>query len=113
MKYVCVFIVLGFFVVMFGYVIYDVFKFGFLFFIFYILYVVLFWMVFSNYEVEGYFFVIDLFFSMFRMIVVDEYNYDGLLKVKFIMVKVFCGIYIVFLGVICLNLFIVLMFDIF
>lgn len=113
MKYARAFTALGPFVVMLGHMIYDVLKFGFLFFTFYIPYAASFWMVFSEHEVEGYSAITDLLFSMFRMTVVDEYNYDGLSKAKPIMAKVLCGTYIAFSGVICLNLFIALMSDTF
>lgn len=113
MKYARAFTALGPFVVMLGHVIYDVLKFGFLFFIFYIPYAASFWMVFSQQEVDGYSAITDLLYSMFRMTVVDEYNYDGLSKAKPIMAKVLCGTYIAVSGVICLNLFIALMSDTF
>lgn len=113
MKYARAFTTLGPFVVMLGHVIYDVLKFGFLFFVFYIPYAASFWMVFSQKEVEGYSSIPDLLYSMFRMTVVDEYNYDGLSRAKPIMAKVLCGTYIAASGVICLNLFIALMSDTF
>jgi len=113
MKYARAFTALGPFVVMLGHVIFDVLKFGFLFFIFYIPYAASFWMVFSQQEVDGYSAITDLLYSMFRMTVVDEYNYDGLSKAKPIMAKVLCGTYIAVSGVICLNLFIALMSDTF
>lgn len=113
MKYARAFTALGPFVVMLGHVIYDILKFGFLFFIFYIPYAASFWMVFSQHGVDGYSAITDLLYSMFRMTVVDEYNYDGLSQAKPIMAKVLCGTYIAASGVICLNLFIALMSDTF
>ena len=113
MKYARAFTTLGPFVVMLGHVIYDVLKFGFLFFIFYIPYAASFWMVFSQKGVDGYSSITDLLYSMFRMTVVDEYNYDSLSRAQPIMAKVLCGTYIAVSGVICLNLFIALMSDTF
>lgn len=113
MKYARAFTSLGPFVVMLGHVINDILKFGFLFFTFYIPYAASFWMVFSGHQVEGYSDITDLLYSMFRMTVVDEYNYDGLEQVKPMMAKVLCGTYIAISGVICLNLFIALMSDTF
>lgn len=113
MKYARAFTTLGPFVVMLGHVIYDVLKFGFLFFIFYIPYAASFWMVFSRKGVDGYSSITDLLYSMFRMTVVDEYNYDSLSRAQPIMAKVLCGTYIAVSGVICLNLFIALMSDTF
>lgn len=104
---------LGPFVVMCGHIIFDVLKFAFLFMIFYIPYAASFWMVFSNYSISGYSDVSDLLYSMFRMTVVDEYNYDGLSKAEPIMSKILCGTYIAFSAIICLNLFIALMSDTF
>ena len=113
MKYARAFTALGPFVVMLGHMINDLLKFGFLFSIFYIPYAASFWMVFKNHDVEGYSTVTDLLFSMFRMTVVDEYNYDGLAKEEPVMSKILCGTYIAFSAVICLNLFIALMSDTF
>lgn len=109
MKYARVFTAIGPFIVMLSHVVYDVLKFGFLFFTFYIPYAASFWMVFSQQEIEGYSDVTDLLYSMFRMTIVNEYNYDGLSRSKPIMAKVLCGTYIAASGVICLNLFIALM----
>ncbi|XP_031555285.1 transient receptor potential cation channel subfamily V member 4-like [Actinia tenebrosa] len=104
---------LGPFVVMCGHLIFDVLKFGFLFIIFYVPYAASFWMVFSNHSVSGYSEVSDLLYSMFRMTVVDEYNYDGLSEAEPIMSKILCGTYIALSAITCLNLFIALMSDTF
>ena len=113
MKYARAFTALGPFVVMLGHVINDVLKFGFLFFIFYIPYAASFWMVFNQQGVKGYSDITDLLFSMFRMTIVDEYNYEDLSQSKPVMAKVLCGTYIAASGVVCLNLFIALMSDTF
>ena len=113
MKFARAFTALGPFVVMLGHVSHDVLKFAFLFFVFYIPYAASFWMVFGNQDVQGYSQVQDLLFSMFRMTVVDEYNYDALTAADPYMSKILCGTYISFSAIICLNLFIALMSDTF
>ncbi|EDO49167.1 predicted protein, partial [Nematostella vectensis] len=107
------FTALGPFVVMLGHLIYDILKFFFLFVVFYIPYAASFWMVFSSHNISGYSTIADLLFSMFRMTVVDDYNYDELSKAEPIMSKILCGTYLAFSAIICLNLFIALMSDTF
>lgn len=104
---------IGPFVVMGGHLILDVLKFGLLYIVLYIPYAASFWMVFASHKVKGYSEVSDLLYSMFRLTVVDDYNYDGLSEVKPIMAKVLCGTYIALSAIVCLNLFIALMSDTF
>lgn len=113
LKFARAFTALGPFVVMLGHVSHDVLKFCSLFFVFYIPYAASFWMVFGHRDIKGYSKAEDLLFSMFRMTVVDEYNYDGLASADSLMSKVLCGTYIAFSAIICLNLFIALMSDTF
>ena len=114
LKYARAFTALGPFVVMMSHVISDTLKFAFLFFVFYIPYAASFWMIFGQRQkVQGYSEVNDLLYSMFRMTVVDEYNYDALTAVEPVMAKILCGTYIAFSAIVCLNLFIALMSDTF
>ena len=113
LKFARAFTALGPFVVMLSHVSRDVLKFCFLFFVFYIPYAASFWMVFGRHDVVGYSRAEDLLFSMFRMTVVDDYNYDGLVTADSVMSKILCGTYIGFSAIICLNLFIALMSDTF
>lgn len=48
MKVFCGFVILGLFIVMIGYIIDDVFKFGFFYFEIYVLYVCVFWIIFGG-----------------------------------------------------------------
>lgn len=104
---------IGPFVVMGGHLIFDVLRFGLLYIILYIPYAASFWMVFAGYKVSGYSNISDLLYSMFRMTVVDDYNYDNLSEKEPIMSKILCGTYIALSAVVCLNLFIALMSDTF
>ena len=116
MKYARPFKTTGPFVVMLAHMVGDILKWGFLFLVFYIPYSAAFWMVFggiSPVPVSGYTNVSDLFYQLFRMTVVDEYNFEELQAADSVMARFLCGSYITFSHVIILNLLIALLSDTF
>lgn len=116
MKTARAFTSLGPFVVMLSHFGGDTLKFGFLYLLFYLPFAVAFWMIFGaeqNPPVEGYGTPGELLFSMLRLTVVDDYNFDGLSKADPFMARLLCGLYITLSSIICLNLFIALMSDTF
>lgn len=116
MKYARPFKTTGPFVVMLVHMVGDILKWLFLFLVFYIPYSAAFWMIFgaiSPIPVRGYTNVSDLFYQLFRMTVVDEYNFQGLQAADSVMARFLCGSYITFSHVIILNLLIALLSDTF
>ena len=112
MKYARPFRQTGPFVITLGHIAADFLKWGFLFFIIYIPYAASFWMVFGGVNpkpVDGYETVSELLFNVFRMTVVDQYNYDGLARRDANMAKLLCGSYIALSAVIILNILIALL----
>ena len=114
LKYARPFKILGLFVVMLSHVATDTVKILFLSMHFFIPYLAAFWITFGSYGIEGYTLKYgDLFYSLFQMIVVGDYNFDKLTTHAQIMSRLLVGTYIFFGGIICLNLFIALMADTF
>ena len=113
MKYVRAFRALGPFVVMLEHVLFDSMRFGFLFLEFYIPYGVAFWVIFGTQSVSGYASVWELCYNLLQISVVGDYGFDNLEKSDKIMARLLCGTYIVFSGIVCLNLFIALLSDTF
>ena len=116
MKTARAFTSLGPFVVMLSHFVGDTLKFAFLYLLFYLPFSVAFWMIFGAEQktpVEGYGTPAELLFSMLRLTVVDDYNFDGLSQADPFMARLLCGIYITLSSIICLNLFIALMSDTF
>lgn len=116
MKYARPFKTTGPFVVMLVHMVSDILKWFFLFLVFYIPYSAAFWMIFggiSPIPVRGYTNVSDLFYQLFRMTVVDEYNFEGLQAADSVMARFLCATYITFSHVIILNLLIALLSDTF
>ena len=114
MKTARAFTSLGPFVVMLNHFVGDTLKFGFLYMLFYIPFSVAFWMIFGTEQtVEGYGTTGELLFSMLRLTVVDDYNFEGLSKADPFMARLLCALYLIFSAIICLNLFIALMSDTF
>ena len=112
MKYARPFRQTGPFVIILGHIAADFVKWGFLFFIIYIPYAASFWMVFGGVSptpVEGYGTVSELLFNVFRMTVVDQYNFEGLSQRDPNMAKLLCGSYIAISAVIILNILIALL----
>ncbi len=112
MKYARPFRQTGPFVIILGHITADFLKWAVLFFIIYIPYSASFWMVFGGVSptpVEGYDTVSELLFNVFRMTVVDQYNFRGLSAQDATMAKLLCGTYIALSAVIILNILIALL----
>lgn len=112
MKYARPFRQTGPFVIILGHITADFLKWAVLFFIIYIPYSASFWMVFGGVSptpVEGYGTVSELLFNVFRMTVVDQYNFRGLADQDATMAKLLCGTYIALSAVIILNILIALL----
>lgn len=112
MKYARPFRQTGPFVIILGHITADFLKWAVLFFIIYIPYSASFWMVFGGVSptpVKGYGTVSELLFNVFRMTVVDQYNFHGLADQDATMAKLLCGTYIALSAVIILNILIALL----
>ena len=116
LKYVRPFKGPGPFVQMLGHVIDNIVKWGFLYVVFYIPYAAAFWILFGGISpnpVRGYSEVFDLFVYIFRMTVVDDYNFSGLYEADPTMARILCSSYIAFASIVILNLLIALLSDTF
>ena len=116
LKYVRPFKGPGPFVQMLGHVVNNIVKWGFLYVVFYIPYAAAFWIIFGGISpkpVEGYSDVFDLLVYIFRMTVVDDYNFAGLYEADPTMARILCSSYIAFASIVILNLLIALLSDTF
>lgn len=116
LKYVRPFKGPGPFVQMLGHVIDNIIKWGFLYVVFYIPYAAAFWILFGGISpnpVRGYSNVFDLFVYIFRMTVVDDYNFTDLYAADPTMARILCSSYIAFASIVILNLLIALLSDTF
>lgn len=116
LKYVRAFKGPGPFVQMLGHVIDNIVKWGFLYVVFYIPYAAAFWILFggnSPHPVSGYSEVFDLLVYIFRMTVVDDYNFNELYEADPTMARILCSSYVAFASVVILNLLIALLSDTF
>ncbi|XP_077991342.1 uncharacterized protein LOC144445606 [Glandiceps talaboti] len=73
--------------------------------IFYLAYFFAFWMIFGG-DVEGFTTVSETLFSLFRMSLVDEYNYDGLKCKAPVMCDILVGTYLGLVALIVVSFFI-------
>ena len=114
LKYARPYSMFGLFVVMLSHVVTDTFRIFFLGMHFFIPYAAAFWIIFGVFNIEGYTLTYgEIFYNLFEMIVVGDYNFEGLKSHQEIMSRLLCGTFIFFCGIICLNLFIALMSDTF
>ncbi|XP_070556681.1 polycystin-2-like protein 2 [Ptychodera flava] len=90
----------------------DVARFCFLYFIVYLPYTCSFWMMFGG-DVEEFETVSETLFSLFRMTLVDEYNYDGLKEENPVMCDILVGTYLAISAIVLLNLFIAMLSETF
>lgn len=123
---------LGPFVVMLGAMTSDVIKFGFLYLEFFIPYLCAFWMIFGGNKypenpdgsavnkttteqitVSGFGQFNGAMFSMFRLTLVDDYDYDTMKQIDSIMADILVGSWLALSAILCLNLFIALLSDTF
>ncbi|XP_070556685.1 polycystin-2-like protein 1 [Ptychodera flava] len=106
------FMTLGPFIVMCYKILGDVARFSFLYMVFYIPYTSAFWMMFGG-DVEEFETVSETLFSLFRLTLVDEYNYDGLKEENPVMCDILVGTYLAISAIVLLNLFIAMLSETF
>eukprot|EP00105_Crassostrea_gigas_P041955 XP_019926103.1 PREDICTED: transient receptor potential cation channel subfamily V member 1 isoform X2 [Crassostrea gigas] len=123
MKVARAFALLGPFIVMLSHMVKDLLRFAFLYLEFYLPFVCAFWMIFGGskkgydkptiLEVNGYGNFGDVFYSLFRLTLVDDYDFETMLQIDPIMAKILVGFWLALSAVLCLNLFIALLSDTF
>ncbi|KAI1894449.1 hypothetical protein AGOR_G00115930 [Albula goreensis] len=114
MKHVRAFRVMGPFIVMLGKVVGDVLRFLFLYIEIFIPYACAFWMIFGdNPAVPSMQTVPKLLYSLYRLTLVDEYEFDAMVEVDSIMAHLLCGTFLALSAVLCVNLMIALLSDTF
>ncbi|XP_046327907.2 transient receptor potential cation channel subfamily V member 5-like isoform X4 [Haliotis rufescens] len=123
MKNARAFSTLGPFVVMLGKMIGDLLKFCFLYLEFYIPYACAFWMIFGGdkqkesdgtlVEVDGFGYPTAMMFTLFRLTLVDEYDYANMKLVDSLMADLLVGTWLALSAILCLNLLIALLSDTF
>ncbi|XP_060072617.1 transient receptor potential cation channel subfamily V member 3-like [Ylistrum balloti] len=123
------FSLIGPFIVILSHMLNDLLRFAFLYLEFFLPYVCAFWMIFGGtrvaYEdrhdpnanatitVSGFEDFNAVLFTMFRLTLVDEYQYDDLKLIDPIMTDILVGTWLALSAIICLNLFIALLSDTF
>ncbi|XP_041358930.1 transient receptor potential cation channel subfamily V member 3-like isoform X1 [Gigantopelta aegis] len=124
MKNARAFSVFGPFIVMLGHMMGDMLRFTFLYCEFYIPYVCAFWMLFGSdkksssgdgtvINVTWFNDIGQVMFSLFRMTLVDEYDYASMKQVDSVMADILIGTWLALSAILCLNLFIALLSDTF
>ncbi|GFO19270.1 transient receptor potential cation channel subfamily v member 1 [Plakobranchus ocellatus] len=124
MKNARAFTLLGPFIVMLGHMLKDCVRFLFLYMEFYIPFLAAFWMMFGGTKraesnsteevvVDGYHSPGELFFSMLRLTLVDEYDYANMQKIDSVMADLLLAAWFMLSAILCLNLFIALLSDTF
>ncbi|XP_030628244.1 transient receptor potential channel pyrexia [Chanos chanos] len=114
MKHVRAFRAMGPFIVMLGKVVGDVLRFLFLYAEIFIPYACAFWIIFGGKAaVPSMQTVPQLLYSLYRITLVDEYEFDAMLSVDSIMAQLLCGTFLALSSVLCVNLMIALLSDTF
>lgn len=106
---------LGPFIVMLGLIVKDIAIFGFLYFEFFIPYAFAFWITFGGGQgnVTSMATVDQLTYSLFRLTLVDEYQYDEMREVDVVMTYTLCATFLFLSAILCINLFIALLSNTF
>ncbi|XP_038057678.1 uncharacterized protein LOC119729193 isoform X2 [Patiria miniata] len=105
---------IGPFIVMLGHIVNDILKFGFLYLEFYIPYAFAFWMIFGgNPELPSMQTVDSLMFTLFRLTLVDDYDYDKMHELDTVMAYILITTFLFLSALLCINLFIALLSDTF
>ncbi|XP_055007374.1 transient receptor potential cation channel subfamily A member 1-like [Boleophthalmus pectinirostris] len=112
MKYVRAFRLMGPFIVMLGKVAADVMRFLFLYVEIFIPYACSFWIIFGG-AVPSMQTVGDLLFTLYRMTLVDEYDYSSMQKLDSVMAPLLCGTFLAASSILCVNLLIAMVTDTF
>ncbi|KAF4105498.1 hypothetical protein G5714_013160 [Onychostoma macrolepis] len=114
MKHVRAFRVMGPFIVMLGKIAGDVLRFLFLYIEIFIPYACAFWIIFGGLaEVPSMETVPELLYSLYRITLVDEYEFDAMLDVDAVMAYLLCGTFLALSAILCVNLLIALLSDTF
>ncbi|KAL6487461.1 hypothetical protein MHYP_G00040870 [Metynnis hypsauchen] len=114
MKHVRAFRAMGPFIVMLGKIVGDVLRFFFLYAEIYIPYACAFWIIFGGLaDVPSMQTVPQLLYSLYRITLVDEYEFDAMVAVDSIMAHLLCGTFLALSAVLCVNLMIALLSDTF
>ncbi|XP_075250241.1 uncharacterized protein LOC142342665 isoform X3 [Convolutriloba macropyga] len=103
----------GPFIVICTYMIKDILRWLFVYLIFYIPYCVAFYMIFGGQDIAGYQRFDLVMYTLVRMTLVDDYNYEALEEFNRTMAQILCGSFLAISAIVMLNLFIALMSDTF
>ncbi|KAM3929341.1 uncharacterized protein RB166_007111 isoform 2-T3 [Leptodactylus fuscus] len=103
---------LGPFIVMLGKIVTDILKFLYLYGEFYIPYACAFWIIFGG-QVANMATVPQMMFTIFRITLVDEYNFNDMHAVDPVMAYILCGTFLGVSSILCINLLIALLADTF
>ncbi|XP_013888175.1 transient receptor potential channel pyrexia [Austrofundulus limnaeus] len=114
MKHVRAFRLMGPFIVMLGNTLGDVMCFLFLYAEIFIPYACSFWIIFGgSSSVPSMQCVSGLLYSLYRITLVDEYEYAAMVKVDDVMAPLLCGTFLAASSILCVNLLIALLTDTF
>ncbi|XP_070834208.1 transient receptor potential channel pyrexia [Chaetodon trifascialis] len=112
MKHVRAFRLMGPFIVMLGNIVGDVMCFLFLYAEIFIPYACSFWIIFGG-QFPSMQSVSGLLYSLYRITLVDEYEYAAMVKVDNVMAPLLCGTFLAASSILCVNLLIALLTDTF
>ncbi|KAG5831550.1 hypothetical protein ANANG_G00304870 [Anguilla anguilla] len=114
MKHVRAFRIMGPFIVMLGKIVGDVLRFLFLYAEFFIPYACAFWIIFGGTPaVPSMQTVPKLLYSLYRLTLVDDYEFDAMVDVDSVMAHLLCGTFLALSAILCINLLIAVMSDTF
>ncbi|CAK6981687.1 transient receptor potential channel pyrexia [Scomber scombrus] len=114
MKHVRAFRLMGPFIVMLGKIVGDVMRFLFLYAEIFIPYACAFWIIFGGLpSVPSMQSASGLLYSLYRITLVDEYEYDAMVTVDSVMAPLLCGTFLAASSILCVNLMIALVTDTF
>ncbi|KAM4599270.1 uncharacterized protein V3H82_003282 [Fundulus diaphanus] len=114
MKHVRAFRLMGPFIVMLGNIVGDVMRFLFLYAEIFIPYACSFWIIFGgSSSVPSMQSVSGLLYSLYRITLVDEYEYAAMVRVDSVMAPLLCGTFLAASSILCINLLIALLTDTF
>ncbi|XP_023263394.1 transient receptor potential cation channel subfamily V member 5-like [Seriola lalandi dorsalis] len=114
MKHVRAFRLMGPFIVMLGSIVGDVLRFLFLYAEIFVPYACSFWIIFGgSSSVPSMQSVSGLLYSLYRITLVDEYEYTAMVTVDGVMAPLLCGTFLAASSVLCVNLLIALLTDTF
>ncbi|KAM6956620.1 uncharacterized protein FYW47_012571 [Aplochiton taeniatus] len=114
MKHVRAFRVMGPFIVMLGKIAGDVLRFLFLYAEIFIPYACAFWIIFGGMAaVPSMQTVPGLLYSLYRITLVDDYEFEAMVAVDSIMAHLLCGTFLALSSILCVNLLIALLSDTF